>query len=86
MRQMDASCSWCTVVHCHNWLGRMYLATIAPFHRVIAAGEFGTGGKGDGGLDRFDGDAEDRRGYPHQVRGRSSGLGESMTVGPLVLW
>ncbi|MFS8049488.1 DUF2867 domain-containing protein [Rhizobium sp. BR 314] len=25
-----------TVVHCHNWLGRMYLAVIAPFHRVIA--------------------------------------------------
>jgi hypothetical protein len=25
------------------------------------AGEFGTGGKGDGGLDRFDGDAEDWR-------------------------
>lgn len=25
-----------TVVHCHNWLGRTYLAAIAPFHRVIA--------------------------------------------------
>ena len=25
-----------TVVHCHNWLGRMYLAAITPFHRVIA--------------------------------------------------
>ncbi|MCP4619876.1 MAG: DUF2867 domain-containing protein [Bradyrhizobium sp.] len=25
-----------TVVHCHNRLGRIYLATIAPFHRVIA--------------------------------------------------
>ena len=25
-----------TVVHCHNWLGRTYLAMIAPFHRVIA--------------------------------------------------
>jgi len=25
-----------TVVHCHNRLGRMYLAAIAPFHRVIA--------------------------------------------------
>lgn len=25
-----------TVVHCHNWLGRTYLAVIAPFHRVIA--------------------------------------------------
>lgn len=24
-----------TVVHCHNRLGRAYLATIAPFHRVI---------------------------------------------------
>jgi hypothetical protein len=24
-----------TVVHCHNRLGRIYLATIAPFHRVI---------------------------------------------------
>lgn len=24
-----------TVVHCHNWLGRTYLAAIAPFHRVI---------------------------------------------------
>jgi hypothetical protein len=24
-----------TVVHCHNWLGRTYLAVIAPFHRVI---------------------------------------------------
>ena len=24
-----------TVVHCHNRLGRLYLATIAPFHRVI---------------------------------------------------
>jgi len=23
------------VVHCHNRLGRIYLATIAPFHRVI---------------------------------------------------
>jgi hypothetical protein len=25
-----------TVVHCHNWLGRTYLAAIAPFHRMIA--------------------------------------------------
>lgn len=25
-----------TVVHCHNWLGRAYLAAITPFHRVIA--------------------------------------------------
>ncbi|MGY5808978.1 DUF2867 domain-containing protein [Rhizobium sp. LEGMi198b] len=25
-----------TVVHCHNWLGRAYIAVIAPFHRVIA--------------------------------------------------
>jgi hypothetical protein len=25
-----------TVVHCHNRLGRIYLATIAPFHRAIA--------------------------------------------------
>lgn len=25
-----------TVVHCHNWLGRAYLAVIVPFHRVIA--------------------------------------------------
>jgi hypothetical protein len=25
-----------TVVHCHNRLGRAYLALIAPFHRVIA--------------------------------------------------
>ena len=24
-----------TVVHCHNQLGRMYLAMIAPFHRTI---------------------------------------------------
>ena len=24
-----------TVVHCHNGLGRMYLAVIAPFHRTI---------------------------------------------------
>lgn len=24
-----------TVVHCHNSLGRMYLAAIAPFHRTI---------------------------------------------------
>jgi Protein of unknown function (DUF2867) len=24
-----------TVVHCHNRLGRMYLAVIAPFHRTI---------------------------------------------------
>ncbi|MGL9618910.1 DUF2867 domain-containing protein [Bradyrhizobium sp. U531] len=24
-----------TVVHCHNRLGRIYLKTIAPFHRVI---------------------------------------------------
>jgi hypothetical protein len=24
-----------TVVHCHNRLGRVYLAAIAPFHRVI---------------------------------------------------
>jgi hypothetical protein len=24
-----------TVVHCHNRMGRIYLATIAPFHRVI---------------------------------------------------
>ena len=25
-----------TVVHCHNRLGRIYLTTTAPFHRVIA--------------------------------------------------
>ena len=25
-----------SVVHCHNWLGRTYLAVIMPFHRVIA--------------------------------------------------
>ncbi|MGO6740167.1 DUF2867 domain-containing protein [Rhizobium ruizarguesonis] len=25
-----------TVVHCHNRLGRIYLAMIAPFHRAIA--------------------------------------------------
>jgi hypothetical protein len=25
-----------TVVHCHNRLGRIYLTTIAPFHRAIA--------------------------------------------------
>jgi Protein of unknown function (DUF2867) len=25
-----------TVVHCHNRLGRTYLAVIAPFHRMIA--------------------------------------------------
>jgi hypothetical protein len=24
-----------TVVHCHNRLGRTYLAVIAPFHRTI---------------------------------------------------
>jgi hypothetical protein len=24
-----------TVVHCHNTLGRVYLAVIAPFHRRI---------------------------------------------------
>jgi hypothetical protein len=24
-----------TVVHCHNRLGRAYLAAIAPFHRTI---------------------------------------------------
>lgn len=24
-----------TVVHCHNRLGRIYIATITPFHRVI---------------------------------------------------
>jgi hypothetical protein len=24
-----------TVVHCHNWLGRTYLAVISPFHRAI---------------------------------------------------
>ena len=24
-----------TVVHCHNWLGRTYLAVISPFHRMI---------------------------------------------------
>jgi hypothetical protein len=24
-----------TVVHCHNPLGRTYLAVIAPFHRTI---------------------------------------------------
>jgi hypothetical protein len=55
-----------TVVHCHNRLGRTYLAVIAPFHRAIA-GEFGTGGKGDGGLDRVDGDAEDWRGFRHRL-------------------
>jgi hypothetical protein len=27
-----------TVVHCHNRLGRTYLAAISPFHRVIARG------------------------------------------------
>jgi hypothetical protein len=53
-----------TVVHCHNRLGRTYLAVIAPFHR---AGEFGTGGKDDGGLDRVDGDAEDWRGFRHRL-------------------
>jgi len=25
-----------TVVHCHNWLGRTYIAAIKPLHRVIA--------------------------------------------------
>lgn len=25
-----------TVVHCHNWIGRTYIAVITPFHRVIA--------------------------------------------------
>lgn len=25
-----------SVVHCHNWLGRTYVAVITPFHRVIA--------------------------------------------------
>lgn len=24
-----------TVVHCHNWLGRLYILVIAPFHRLI---------------------------------------------------
>lgn len=24
-----------TVVHCHNWLGRVYLTAIAPFHRQV---------------------------------------------------
>nr|WP_233286857.1 DUF2867 domain-containing protein [Bradyrhizobium oropedii] len=24
-----------TVVHCHNRLGRIYLTTISPFHRMI---------------------------------------------------
>jgi Protein of unknown function (DUF2867) len=24
-----------TVVHCHNLLGRTYLAAVAPFHRII---------------------------------------------------
>ena len=25
----------CTVVHCHNRLGKIYLAIIAPFHRAV---------------------------------------------------
>ncbi|HAT30116.1 MAG TPA: DUF2867 domain-containing protein [Janthinobacterium sp.] len=25
----------CTVVHCHNRLGRAYIALIAPFHRMV---------------------------------------------------
>jgi hypothetical protein len=25
-----------TVVHCHNLLGRTYIALIAPFHRLVA--------------------------------------------------
>jgi hypothetical protein len=41
-----------TVVHCHNRLGRTYLAVIAPVPSRDRAGEFGAGGKGDGGLDR----------------------------------
>lgn len=24
-----------TVVHCHNWLGRAYLALIVPFHKLV---------------------------------------------------
>ena len=56
-----------TVVRCHNRLGRTYLAVIAPFHRTILAGEFGTGGKGDGGIDRFYGDAEDWRGFRRRL-------------------
>jgi hypothetical protein len=38
-----------TVVH---RLGRTYLAVIAPVPSRDRAGEFGAGGKGDGGLDR----------------------------------
>src|SRR5262245_27177295 len=30
-RELDVA----TVVHCHNRLGRTYLAAIAPFHRTI---------------------------------------------------
>jgi hypothetical protein len=25
-----------TIVHCHNLLGRSYLAMILPFHRLVA--------------------------------------------------
>jgi hypothetical protein len=56
-----------TVVHCHNRLGRTYLAVIAPFHRVIARANLEQAARVMGGLDRFDGDAEDSlsgRGMP----------------------
>src|SRR4030081_4102517 len=34
-----------TVVHCHNRLGRTYLAVIAPFHPVIGGGDLGRAGR-----------------------------------------
>jgi hypothetical protein len=35
-----------TVVHCHNRLGRAYLAAIAPFHRVIVRASLEQAAKG----------------------------------------
>ena len=37
-----------TVVHCHNWLGRTYLAAITPFHRVIARASLEQAARGGG--------------------------------------
>lgn len=37
-----------TVVHCHNWLGRTYLAAIAPLHRVIALASLEQAARGEG--------------------------------------
>lgn len=33
--QIDEELIIATAVHCHNRLGRVYLATIAPFHRLV---------------------------------------------------